>query len=455
MKSHVRAMSPAVISLVIACSSGTTSSGFGGGGDPARGSTGGDAAQPGSPPALGDGGGSGTLGGNGNPLFDAGPHPTGTCAISDPNADQDHDGWSPAAGDCNDCDPNVNPGAIDVLHVGDGGPPSWGDEDCDGKPGGNAQACDQGLALDDTNPLDAAKAIELCAQATDSGRSWGVLSATYVRADGTSFGAPGLQTGIQNGFGSNVHAQGGANMLVLSTGHARTVGQPGACNGISCKTNATGTAPPGFPQDDPSCPPTKVISDDIALELKLRVPTNATGYSLDFKFYSFEYPDWVCDSHGYNDQFIALVSPAPVGSYVPAGSSGGNISFDGNHHPVSVNLGFFDACDSTTPQRFASHCKTADAGACPTLPSPYCPLGLADLVGTGYDAWHSAVGPGGATRWLQSQAPAKPGSVITVRLAIWDAGNTQYDSTVLLDHFQWVANGGTVAVGTTPVPAPR
>ena len=104
---------------------------------------------------------------------------------------------------------------------------------------------------------------------------------------------------------------------------------------------------------------------------------------------------------------------------------------------------------------FASHCKTAGGGACPPLPSPYCPLGLGELAGTGFDAWHPTVGPGGATRWLQSQAPAKAGSVITIRFAIWDAGNTQYDSTVLIDNFQWVANGGTVAVGTTPVPAPR
>ena len=138
----------------------------------------------------------------------------------------------------------------------------------------------------------------------------------------------------------------------------------------------------------------------MALEVQVRVPTNATGYSFNFKFYSFEFPDWVCDTHGYNDQFIALVSPPPQGSYVPAGSTFGNVSFDSNNHPVSVNLGFFDVCDPTTPNRFATNCKKTAGATCPALPSPYCPLGVGDLAGTGFDVWHTSVGPAGATRWL-------------------------------------------------------
>ena len=51
------------------------------------------------------------------------------------------------------------------------------------------------------------------------------------------------------------------------------------------------TAPPGFPQDNPACPPSMVIVDDVAFEVKLRAPTNATGYSFAFKFYSFEFPE--------------------------------------------------------------------------------------------------------------------------------------------------------------------
>jgi hypothetical protein len=394
-----------------------------------------------------------TLGSGGGP--DSGGAGTVVCNVTDPNADMDKDGWSPNAGDCNDCDPNVNPGAIDVLHGADGGTPTWGDEDCSGVPGDNAMPCDTGLTLADVNPIDAAKAIELCAQATTTNKKYGVISAAYVRANGAPFATPGLQVGIQSAWGTNVHVQGGANMLAMSSGYARSVGQAGACNGISCEINATATPPTGFPEDDPACPPTTVIADDVALQLQVRVPTNATGYSFNFKFYSFEYPDWVCDTHGYNDQFIALVTPPPAGAYVPSGSTGGNISFDSNGHPVSVNIGYFDVCDPSTPTRFAQHCRATTGATCPATPSPYCPLGLGDLAGTGFDVWESSVGPNGATRWLQTQAPATPGSIITIQFTIWDAGNGEFDSTVLIDNFQWLAAGGTIAVGTTPAPTPK
>ncbi len=436
-----------IAAIAIACSGGPQDSGFGAGSDGGTSSSSGGSSG-------GSGGGSGGLPGDASigSFGDSGGSSGGTtnCNVTDQNADMDKDGWTPAQGDCNDCDPNVNPGAIDVLHDADGGMPYWGNEDCSGMPGDNAKPCDTGLALDDVNAADGAKAIELCATATMTDRKYGVISAAYVRADGTPFATPGLQVGIQSAWGTNVKVQGGQNMLAMSSGYSRTVGQTGACNGISCQTNATGTPPAGFPQDDPACPPTKAIADDVALELQIRVPSNATGYSFNFKFYSFEFPDWVCDTSGYNDQFVALVQPPPTGSYVPTGSLFGNISFDSNMHPVSVNMGFFDVCDPTTPTRFATHCKSG-GGACPALPSPYCPLGVGDLAGTGFDVWHSTVGPAGATRWLSTQAPAKPGSIITVRFAMWDAGNTEFDSTVLVDNFQWIANGGTVAVGTKPV----
>jgi hypothetical protein len=437
-----------VVLVVGACSGSAGDSGFGDSGS---------GASSGTSSGTGSGGGSGSSGGinEGDAtigMFGEGGGGSGgsvNCNVTNQNADMDNDGWTPAQGDCNDCDPNVNPGAIDVLHGADGGMAVWGDEDCDGKPGDSAMPCDTGLALDDVMAGDGAKAIELCRTATMTDRKYGVISAAYVRADGTAFPTASLQIGIEPAWGTNVKVQGGANLLALSSGYSRTVGQVGACNGISCMTNATATAPTGFPQDDPACPPTKAIADDIALELQIRVPSNATGYSFNFKFYSFEFPDWVCDTSGYNDQFVALVQPPPMGAYVPTGSPFGNISFDSNMHPVSVNMGFFDVCDGNA-SRFASHCKSS-GGTCPALPSPYCPLGTGDLAGTGFDVWHSSVGPAGATRWLSTSAPAQPASIITVRFAIWDAGNTEFDSTVLIDNFQWVANGGTVAVGTKPV----
>jgi hypothetical protein len=431
-----------------ACTAAQQGPGFGGpGGDDGGQQSGTDS---GGSSSGSSGGGDGSMG----PGFgDGSSMPMGSCKVTDPNVDMDKDTWTPNQGDCNDCDPNVNPGAIDVLHTNDGGPPTWGDEDCDGMPGDSAQPCDTGLALSDVDPKDAAKAIELCRQATDMDRKYGVISAAYVRADGTALANPALQVGIQPGYGTNVHVQAGASLLALSSGYARVVGQPGACNGISCQTNPTGMPPTGFPEDDPACPPTKAIADDVALQLKIRAPSNATGYAFNFKFYSFEFPDWVCDTAGYNDQFVALVTPPPMGAYVPMGSMAGNISFDGNNHPVSVNMGYFDVCDPSSPTRFATHCISG-GGMCPPLPNPYCPLGLGDLAGTGFDTWHMTVGPAGATRWLQTQAPVQAASIITVQLTIWDAGNAKFDSTVLIDNFHWIANG-SVPLKTQPEPMPQ
>ena len=168
----------------------------------------------------------------------------------------------------------------------------------------------------------------------------------------------------------------------------------------------------------PNCPGGTDINDDIGLELKLRAPTNATGYGFDFFFYSFEYPEWVCTT--FNDQFIALVNPPPMGSI------NGNISFDNNKNPVSVNIALFEVC----------------AG---------CGLGTKDLAGTGFDVWDDA----GGTGWLKSQAPIKGGEEFSIRFTIWDTGDAAWDSTTLIDDFHWIANGGTVVVGTDPIPIPK
>lgn len=337
---------------------------------------------------------------------------SGGGCISQPDEDKDKDGYSLAQGDCNDCDPNINPGAIEVIvsePVGDAGLPAPADEDCNGVIDDAPGPCDDAIALADLDPLNGAKAIDLCKQAAGPG-DWGVVSAAYVRADGTPF--PGsAQIGILDAFGPNVKPQLGARVLGLSSGRARTPDHPDACGSLTCGGTGAGIAPPGFPQDVPNCSGSLNINDDVGLEVKLRAPKNATGYSFLFTFYSFEYPEWVCTS--FNDQFIALVSPAP------AGSVNGNISFDKQKNPVSVNIAFFDVC----------------AG---------CPLGTAELQGTGFDVWDDA----GATSWLKTTAPVTGGEEISIRFAIWDTGDSAWDSTVLVDSFQWIANGGMVSVGT-------
>lgn len=349
--------------------------------------------------------------------------PDNTCD-TDPNADADGDGFTVVQGDCNDCDANVNPGAIEVeiTEPDDMGViPEPADEDCDGLVDNVAPPCDAGLSLTSTDPYDAAAAIGLCKLSSGVG-DWGIVSAQYTRANGNGVNAPS-QHGLMGTFGTNVSPLEGDSLLVLSSGRARTPGQANACNSYTCAGSGGSAAPPGFPQDVPACAGSGSIYDDISLQVTLRAPTNATGYAFSFDFYSFEYPEWVCTA--YNDQFIALVDPPPPGSI------NGNISFDALTNPVSVNIAFFEACFG-------------------------CPLGTAELLGTGFDVWDNSqlfVPPlqsAGATSWLATTAPVEPGEEVTIRFAIWDTGDNAWDSTALIDNFRWIADGGTVTVSTTP-----
>ena len=354
-----------------------------------------------------------------DPMFDVGwtdiPVGEESDCQTGPLEDGDGDGFTKADGDCNDCDANVNPGAIEVIDMEPdemGVIPEPADEDCDGMVDNVEPSCDGAIAIDEADPITAAGAMGLCHVAEDA-NDYGIVSANWVRADGTVYAPVQPNYGAQMNFGPNVAPLEGLQMLVLSSGHARLPGQVGSCNSLTCYTSGAGTAPAGFPQDVPGCAGSSSINDDIALEVTLRAPTNATGYSFNFSFYSFEYPEWVCTS--FNDQFIALVDPPPEGAI------NGNISFDAMTNPVSVNIAFFDVC----------------AG---------CPLGTGELSGTGFDTWNDA----GATSWLVTTAPVTGGQEVTIRFAIWDTGDAAYDSTVLIDNFQWIADGGTVSVGTVP-----
>jgi len=326
--------------------------------------------------------------------------------------DIDGDGWTVCDGDCCETEAEcsqpelVNPGAVEVIAAE--GEESV-DENCDGQIDEPPPTCDSAIALDDTDPIRGANAIGICA--LDAVDGFGIVSAAWVRADGSS-SVDSLGYGITPTFGPNMPPREGASLLVLSSGHARLPSQPNACGNFSCSTAGAGTPPAGFPQDVPGCDGASDINDDIVLELTLRAPSNAEGFSFDFSFYSFEYPEWVCTS--YNDQFIALMDPAP------AGAINGNIAFDSQTNPVSVNIAFFDVCDG-------------------------CANGTAALQDTGFDTWDDA----GATSWLRTQAPVTPGEVFTLRFIIWDTGDQAWDSTVVIDNFQWL--GTPVSVGTAPV----
>lgn len=349
------------------------------------------------------------------------------------SGDNDGDGFTVEEGDCNDCDENANPGALDV-------PGNDVDENCDNIPD-NQDGCDADLTdFTSRDAFDAAAAVGLCATADSDGRAWGVVSAKYVLADGSEMTKAESHLGhaLLTHFGDEVEPREGSRLLSLSTGIANnpSAEDPSWFARSGNRHLTTVTPPDGFPLASDSCPDV-VLSDDpkandsVALELVIRAPTNAKSLSFDFDFYTYEFPDFVC--HDYNDNFIVLMDPPPEGAL------NGNVSFDNKENPISVNSAYLEVCDAEEAN----------------LPEYDCPQGPSALEGTGFEVVSEGkLGKGGATGWLTTTVPVEPGSTFTVTFIIWDAGWSEAgmtgdyvnDSGVLVDNFLFSAEpaAGTI-----------
>ena len=341
------------------------------------------------------------------------------------------------AGTSTGCHPD--PASFDV-------PGNGCDDDGDGTVD-NAPACDVGLATTgDANAF--VKAIGLCQTAAATDTKWGVVSATFTNGH-TSVAAPAdAQHGILPKFGSTVIPREGTMLGVLSSGGAGEQDSDtgpffkGAKTGMQGSPILGGTnsgdAPPGFPKSSFGCAATATattVADVINLKLQIRVPLNAHGFSLDFDFWSGEWPEYVCSQ--FNDQFVPFLTSKAFNAGVA-----GNIAYDAKGSAIGTDASFFDRC---TPNAVVSCSGLGlDGGTAP------CAAGDTELKGTGFDDPGMYCGTqtssgGGATGWLTSSAPVEPGEVITLELMIWDTGDPSYDSSVLLDHFTWLTAAPTTS----------
>lgn len=384
------------LGVLAACSGNSRGSGF----DDGTGADGGG----------GDGSDNNIFGGQG----DAGP-----CHIkAGDTSDFDKDGYSAADGDSDDCNPNVNPGAFEV-------PGNGKDDDSDGEVD-EVESCDDGLSMTSNDPYDGAKAMGLCKKvdpkATGKDKTWGILSAKYMWPDGSTSSLDMDGFGIRDKLGVN-NPQEGKAMLALSSGNARNLStHTKAKGGFSGRVHGP---PSGYiVQEAPACAGKGVKTgppqDGAALQIELRVPTNAKGFSYQQNFFTEEFPVYICSE--FNDRFVTTLSPVPPG--LPDTN---NIAFDQDGNPISVNNSLLQVCSPRT------------AGG----KDFKCPLGPNTLSGTTFES-HAATG------WLVTQAPAKPGDTITLTFAIWDSGDGALDSTVLLDKFEW--SNDEKNTGTAPVP---
>jgi hypothetical protein len=333
-------------------------------------------------------------------------------------------------------------GGFNPTGPGSGGGTACTDASCIGNtPQGE---CDVGLAIDSSDAMDGARAIGICQEA--EGDKWGVISAEWVKSDGTPLvggdGGPfgdgsSLDNGkgILAGFGNTVAPREGANMLALSSGSARDPGDASYHDPAGdWKDSLSHGAPAGYPKDSPSCPAGTESGepyDSAGLRLAIKTPTDAKSFTFEFNFYTYEYPDFICDI--FNDFFVAMMTPTPTG--LPDG----NISFDADGNTISVNAGFLQVCEP---------CSTGGK-------TFNCPLGYGDILGTGFDTntftLNCDIQGSAATSWLVTTAPIEaPGEEITLHFAIWDSGDGSLDSTTLIDNFRFQLTEGQV--GTVPVP---
>jgi len=358
--------------------------------------------------------------------------------------DKDGDGWTRCDGDCCESttcasDPKlVNPGALEVAgdHV---------DNDCDGTVDNVLPTnCSSAVKFAGVTGIDVAKAMDLCQTTTANPplpqKKWGVISAEQLLANGATPNATALadlqnkQTAVTNAFGTGgVVPKKNTTMAVISSGMARDANDPGWVVPIPGTALTTSITFPGAPPlstyvnahggqllpgscAGATCPVGTGANDSVNIRLTIRVPTNAQGFSYDFRFFSAEYYTYQCTV--FNDYFLAMLTTGAAG--IPADH---NISFDALHNAVSVNNGFFQDCGGN------------GKGCGP------CPNGTAALVGTGFDQVS-----GGATEWLTTDAPVVPGETMTIEFVLFDVSDHIYDTLVLLDNFRWSLD--PVTVGT-------
>lgn len=368
---------------------------------------------------------------------------TGKSCDSGENDDADKDGFTPLQGDCNDCDANVNPNAVEVIGGDDGGGGGGGyvpaDENCDGNIDEEPMPCDAALDIAALDPMEEAKAIGLCKVSTGP-NDWGVISAAWTNLDQSPPPANSnyaLGHGILPAFGPNVKVQEGERMLALSSGTARQPTDPDYKNVSGFSKGYSTPQPIGqFPKEAATCSgaTTGAAHDGASVTLKIRTPSNAQGFRFNFNFFTYEWPSFVCST--FNDFFVAMLDPVPMGLV------DGNISFDKNGDPVSVNNAFLEVCGCSSGPPCTAGGKQFT-----------CPLGNAGLVGTGFGL-DSAFSDHASSGWLETQAPVSPNSEITLQFAVSDSGDGVLDTSVLVDNFRWVAEPGTT-VTTTVVPDPK
>jgi hypothetical protein len=213
----------------------------------------------------------------------------------------------------------------------------------------------------------------------------------------------------------------GENFLVLSSGQ---VGTPNASGALPAQGSDSSGNPDGKPLPAPmtamsgsgaapfvGCDGVGDCSDSLAgqwaaggneandliwFQFASQVPGGTHGFSVDFAYFSEEFPEFVGTT--YNDMFVVW----------------------SDSETYTGNLCFVDDEPCTVTALWPTQFQNNDP----------------ELDGTGFAG-------DGATGWFQIKGSAEPLELLQLSFAVFDMGDTVLDTYVIIDNFQWDCEGCT------------
>lgn len=135
-------------------------------------------------------------------------------------------------------------------------------------------------------------------------------------------------------------------------------------------------------------------NDLVWMQFAAEVPAGTHGFAVDFAYFSEEFPEWVGSE--FNDMFVVW----------------------SNSETYTGNLCFINDQPCTVTALFPTTYQAGDT----------------ELAQTGFTE-------DGATDWFQIKGSAEPGELLELTLAVFDMGDEEFDTLVLIDNFAWDCEG--------------
>jgi hypothetical protein len=346
--------------------------------------------------------------------------PTGDSAsetggVTDPGDTGGSEGTEAGSDPPNPSDPDTGGGSkFDIGVIPDGGVADTGAVDCDADPMNPACMCTipdhvpcDGNAVDPFQAMGLNCPGELQVMATKSGDNAAIgvrtnfgQAGVFVPREGSKFAVIGSgligdldlvtpqfdndggPTHCNDAIGSPDNLQSPPNPIKINPVGGDCVANPALVGTGDC----SGTIQDQFSQGG-------IANDYTELRFTLQVPEDVVSFSYDFAFFSVEYPYYYGSQ--FNDMYIG---------WLESEKWTGNISFDQQGNPISLNAGFLEFTDDGGGNPvFGGTCMRQHAG----------------------------------TNWLTTTAGVTPGETITVVFAIFDLADAILDSYAFIDNFKW------------------